>query len=106
MVMFMSQSSSKPAVKVAARGRRRALGREVPAKPAVDVRPFARWQAGTKNGATGLQSYAQWAGFMAGTQNGDFGFGAYFVDDTPSGANSAQGSPGMTRYTWTPAERG
>src|ERR1700732_2363283 len=104
MVVFVSQNRSKPTGKVVTRSHQGALGREVAAKAAVDIstqgarrsfRPFAL--AGPEGSAneqskTCLQSYLQWAGFTVGAQGGDFGFGAYFVDDTASGANSAQSS--------------
>jgi hypothetical protein len=116
MVMFMSQSSSKHTASVAARGRRRTPGREVQAIPVLDirnqtsrddVRPLAQGQVDdTGNSATCLQSYLQWAGFAGDTQNGEFGFGAYFLDDKPSEANSAPSSARMTEYTWTPSGRG
>jgi hypothetical protein len=114
-MMFMSQRSSKHPADGAPRGRPRTLGREVQAKPVVDIRgqspwgkirPFAQRQADDTQSAACLQGYLQWAGFVAGTKDGDFGFGTYFVDDRPSAANGAQSSAGMMAYTWTPAGRG
>jgi hypothetical protein len=114
MVMFMSQSRSKSAANIAARGQKRSRGREVAAAPAADLRsrtaggkfrPFAQGHAAEQS-ATCLQSYLQWAGFMSGAQDGNFGFGAYFADDKPSDANDAPSSAWMIEYTWTPSRRG
>jgi hypothetical protein len=101
----MLQRPSKP-VASAARDRPRAAGPQVPAKSPVDVRsraprsrvaPLAQpgpaeASAGGQSAAA-PQSYLQWAEFMAGSPNGDFGSGAYFVD---------QETGGTIRYTWTP----
>jgi hypothetical protein len=122
MVMFGSQNRSKPTGKIVTRSHQGALGREVAAKPAVDIRtqnsrsglrPFARVEglasperSANKQSETCLQSYLQWAGFTVGAQGGEFGFGAYFVDDEPNDANGAQSGAGMTEYTWTPSRRG
>jgi len=99
MVVFMARSSSKHTAKVAAGGQR-TLG-NVQAKPAVYVpsfRPLAKRQAAnTGSYATCLPIDLRRAGIVAGTQDGDFGFGANFLDDTPSDAMSA--------YTWTPSGR-
>jgi hypothetical protein len=111
--MFMSQSCSDSTAKVTAR-------REDEAAPAAvireeasrgNLRPLAEVRGRTrpagladKQVATCLQSYAQWAAFTAGAQGGDFGFGAYFVDDEASGANGEQSSSRVTAYTWTPAQ--
>jgi hypothetical protein len=102
----MSQRPSKLVAKAAASGRRDAPGgrREVPAKPIAPNRTARahihpagpEGSAGTQS-ATGAHSYLQWAAFMAGAQSGDFGFGAYFVDEA---------SAGMVNYTWTPSGRG
>jgi hypothetical protein len=121
----MSQISSKRPAKLAARAQRRTLGRGVQARPATDIRnlrPLAQRQAednagnvsglpgsegsATEQSAVCRQSYLHWAGFVVGNQSADFGFGAYFVDDKASGANDAQSSAWMTKYTWTPAGRG
>ena len=96
--MFMARSSSKHTAKVAAGGRQRSLARNVQAKPAVAVRSFrppAKRQADNTRNATGLPSDLRRAGIIVGTQDGDFGFGANFLDGTPSDARSA--------YTWTPS---
>jgi hypothetical protein len=111
--MFMSQSCSDPAANVTAR-------REDQAEPVAVIReeaargnsrPLAEVRGRTrpagladKQAATCLQSYAQWAAFTAGAQGGEFGFGAYFVDDEASGANGVQSSSRVTAYTWTPAQ--
>jgi hypothetical protein len=112
-VMFMSQSSSKPTAKVAARGRPHPRGFAVGAKPAVDIRPqtsrddprpLPEGNVNNLASSEDLPNYAQWAGFMDGAQEAEFGFGAYFVDE-PSGPNGAQPSASATRYTWTPSGR-
>ena len=100
------QRPSKPVARVAPSDRPRIP--QAPAKQAVirrrsprgHLRPLAEpgpAQASTHSqGSIGPQSYLQWAGFMAGAPNGDFGFGAYFVD---------QETGGTIRYTWTPAPK-
>jgi hypothetical protein len=112
----MSQRPSKPVAKVAARARPHTPNAQVPAKPSVDIRSRARrgslrplTQPGptevpaSAKSATAPQSYLQWAGFMDGTPNGDFGFGAYFLDQDNGAADGA--GAGTIRYTWTPALR-
>jgi hypothetical protein len=111
--MFMSQSSSKPTAKVAARGRPHQRSFAVQAKPAVDIRPqtsrddprpLAEGKVKNLASSEDLPNYAQWAAFMDGAQDAEFGFGAYFVDE-PSNPNGAQSSASVTRYTWTPSGR-
>jgi len=122
-MMFMSQSSSKPSAKIAARAHGPAVRPATHSKPAADIRgrALARRHADKDAGnvrsltvcehaadqqsAACVQGYMQWAAFMAGTPDGDFGFGAYFAGDESSRANSTQSSPEITEYTWTPARR-
>jgi hypothetical protein len=109
----MSRSNSKATAKVAPRGRPHSRGFAVRAKAAVDIRPQTSRddprplpEGNEKNleSPEYLPNYAQWAGFMDGAQEGEFGFGAYFVDE-PSGPNGAQPSASATSYTWTPSGR-
>jgi hypothetical protein len=120
---FMSQSSSKPSAKIAARTQEPALGPAIHSKPAADIRGRAHARrradkdAGNVRGlavsehtaeqqsAACVRGYTQWAGFMTGTPDGDFGFGSYFAGDESSRAGSTQSSPEITEYTWTPAQR-
>jgi hypothetical protein len=120
-MVFMSQSSSKPSAKIAARGQEPALGPAPHSKPAADIRSraparrHADKNAGNVRGLatpehaadaqSAMQGYMQWAGFMTGAPDGDFGFGAYFAGDESSRASGAQSSPEITEYTWTPARR-
>jgi len=116
----MSQSSSKPSAKIAARAHGPAVRPATHSKPAADIRgrALARRHADKDAGrgliasehtadqsAACVQGYMQWAAFMAGTPDGDFGFGAYFAGDESSRANNAQSSPEIIEYTWTPARR-
>jgi hypothetical protein len=115
----MSQRRSKQLVNVTANGRPRTPGPQVSAKLPGEfrsraargpVRPLAKLAptdgSADMQGATGSQSYLQWAGFMAGAPNGDFGFGAYFVGEETGAADEAQSGAGAIRYTWTPSRRG
>ena|SRR5258708_696781 len=101
----MSQRRSKLVAKVTAPGRRGTPDRrEVPTKSMArnraartHIHPAGPEGSADTQSAAGTPSYLQWAAFMACAQSGDFGFGAYFVDEAVAR---------MTTYTWTPSGRG